>query len=177
MKRSISAAIALLGMVSFPNPGMAQIAAGACIPEDQAQALVTVVLPDMLTTAQRICMPGLPRNAYLSNLNAGYMNRLRAAQNAALPKARTALGTLAGPQGAALAQSGFALPMIQTLMSGLVTKELQPEDCPAASKILRNLEPLPPANLASVIVTAIEVGARKHKDEAAFQICPTNTGE
>jgi hypothetical protein len=165
-KRSILA-IAL----ALSSAAHAQQAARPCLTEAEGEALFQVMLPDVIREMGRICT-ALPPRSFLRQPGAAFMARLDAGVGPAMPAAQGGIRKLLGPQGAAIADSQFAIPMARAVFVPLAAQEIKPADCPGLDKIVSNLAPLPPRNLAAVFVALAQLGQNDEKRGPRLPICP-----
>lgn len=167
-KRSTFAAAALwLGL----SATAAQAQQRACITETEGEALFQVMLPDMIREMGRVCA-ALPQRSFLRQPSAAFMARLDAGTGPATAAAQAGIRKLLGPQGAAIAGSQFALPMARAIFVPLIAQEIKPADCPGLDKIVSNLAPLPPRNLAAVFVAMAQISQNDEKRGPRLPICP-----
>ena len=168
LKRSTLVAAALwLGMAS----ASAQQAATPCITEAEGEALFQVMLPDVIREMGRVCV-ALPPRSFLRQPDAAFMARITAGVAPAMPAAQGGIRKLLGPQGAALADSPFAIPTARAIFVPLAARQIKPADCPGLDKIVGNLAPLPPRNLAAVFVALALLGGDEEKRGPRLPICP-----
>ena len=166
-KRSALAVAALL----FASAAQAQQAARPCITEAEGEALFQVMLPEVIREMGRVCV-ALPPRSFLRQPGAAFMARINAGVAPALPAAQGGIRKLLGPQGAALADSQFAIPMVRAVFVPLAAQAIKPADCPGLDKIVGNLAPLPPRNLAAVFVALAQLSQNDEKRGPRLPICP-----
>ena len=90
----------------------------------------------------------------------------------ALPAARSGIAKLLGPDMQAIAGSMFVLPAIKVIVVPLAGQMIEPADCPKLDKIVSNLAPLPPKNLAGVFVGMAQLDADRRKSGPKLPLCP-----
>lgn len=143
----------------------------ACITETEGEALFQVMLPDVIREMGRVCA-ALPAGSFLRQPSAPFMARVQAGVGPATPAAQGGIRKLLGPQGAALADSQFAVPMARAIFVPLMAQEIKPTDCAGLDKVVANLAPLPPRNLAAVFVGLAQLSQNDEKRAPRLPICP-----
>ncbi len=162
----------LLGIaVTLSATAHAQQPARPCISEAEGEALFQVMLPDVIREMGRICA-ALPPRSFLRQPGAAFMARINAGVAPAMPAAQGGIRKLLGPQGAALADSQFAIPMARAVFVPLAAQAIKPADCPGLDRIVSNLAPLPPRNLAAVFVALAQLSRNDEKRGPRLPICP-----
>lgn len=168
MSKRISVFVALwLGIAATT----AQAQQRACITEAEGEALFQVMLPDVIREMGRVCA-ALPAGSFLRQPGAAFMARVQAGVGPATPAAQGGVRKLLGPQGAALADSPFAIPTARAIFVPLMAQEIKPTDCPGLDRIVSNLAPLPPRNLAAVFVALAQLSQNDEKRAPRLPICP-----
>jgi hypothetical protein len=170
-KRPALAAAALWFGLAASTAASAQQAARPCITEAEGEALFQVMLPDVIREMGRVCA-ALPPRSFLRQPSAAFMARINAGITPAMPAAQGGIRKLLGPQGGAFAESQFAIPMVRAIFVPLAAQEIKPADCPGLDKIVTNLAPLPPRNLAAVFVALAQLSQNDEKRGPRLPICP-----
>lgn len=142
-----------------------------CITEAEGEALFQVMLPDVIREMGRVCT-ALPANSFLRQPSATFLARVQAGVAPATPAAQGGIRKLLGPQGAALADSPFAISTARAIFVPLAAQQIKPADCPGLDKIVTNLAPLPPRNLAAVFVALAQLSQNDEKRGPRLPICP-----
>ena len=135
-----------------------------CVTAPEAEALVTSILPELVLQAGQVCSATLPPDALLRQTSGAFLNRYRAEAENAWPQAQAAISKVGGPVAQAAIGSALARPLLATLVAPLITKQLQPADCPAINRIMTLAEPLPPRNTAGMIVSILQLSDAKRTD-------------
>lgn len=141
----------LLALLAAPTQ-----AAEPCVTGAEAQALATVALPDIIRQTGTICAGRLPADSLLRRSDSAMAKRFDAEADRAWPAARGALAKLSDPAAASLLDSRFARPLLSTLVTPLIVGRIAIKDCGTIDRLVTLLEPLPPRNVAGVIVTALQ---------------------
>ena len=156
-----------------------QPAARPCLTQSEAESVVLVTLPDLIRQTGSICAAQLPSNSLLRRPTSPLLSRYQAEADRAWPAARGAIVKLSDSQAEALLGSQFARPLLTTLVVPLITGRIATRDCGTIDRLLVALEPLPPRNTASAIVTALGFAAAQkppagtRNQLAALPLCQT----
>ncbi len=164
------AATALLWAAAAAS-ATAQAQTRPCLNENEAEALFQVLLPDLVTEMGRVCA-ALPPSAFLRRSNPAFAARLQSGVAPALPAARSGIAKLLGPQMQGIAESQFVIPALKVLIVPVAAQQIQPNDCPKLDRIVANLAPLPPRNLAAVFVALAQLSADREKGGPKLPLCP-----
>lgn len=145
-----------------------------CVARGDAEALVASVLPELLQQAGKVCADTLPPGALLRQQSGGFIDRYRAEADRAWPQGSAAIAKLAAPEIAPILGSGLARPLLATLIAPLLTNNLKPADCPSIDRIVTLAEPLPPHNMAGMLVAVlqlIDANRRDKGNKSPLSIC------
>jgi hypothetical protein len=142
-----------------------------CLTGNEAEALFQVMLPDMIREMGRVCT-ALPANAFLRQPSAAFMARINAGVAPAMPAAQGGIRKLLGPDAGFIADSQFAIPAVRAIIAPAIAQEVKPADCPGLDKIVTNLAPLPPRNLAGVFAALLQLSQNDEKRAPRLPICP-----
>jgi hypothetical protein len=144
-----------------------------CVSQRDAEAIVTSVLPDVIQNVGELCVNTLPRNALLRQDAGPFIAKYRAQADLAWPHVEGNLRRMLGDSGGGfLAGSPFARPLLGTVLAPLLTRSIQPGDCPQIERIIELIEPLPPANAAPLFVEVLQFADSKRKDKGAKPALP-----
>jgi hypothetical protein len=128
-----------------------------CITHQEAADMAVALLPFLVAAAAQRCRGELAPDAFLNSGAAAWSARLR--QDGA-PRRDSALRGLAKLGGAAPppgVDGDVAFQFVAQMMAASMTSNIQPENCAQADTIARSLEPLPTANVASLIVAGLDL--------------------
>lgn len=171
IKRSSLAAAALaFGAVAMTGQAVAA-APKPCLTADEAENLFLAVAPDAYRAVATACTAALPETALLRHFDNAMIQGLQSAADQAWPHAQPGIAKLAGADAAPYLNNDGARALVGSVIGQLAVKKIKPSDCVAVDRILGLLQPLPPRNMAALIVTIIQLtnSGKKHED---FQICP-----
>lgn len=168
--KPLCAAAMLWAGAGSAGAAQAQARIQACIAPPAAEALLLAVAPDLLRKVGQVCAPALPSGALLRRSPNPMIDRYAAEADAAWPRAQGALGSLLGEEAAGMLESSLVRPLLTTTLTELVAKDIKQKDCGTIDRILTAIEPLPPRNAASLIVTIMQVAQKPGKRDA-FRIC------
>lgn len=137
-----------------------------CVSQRDAEAIVTSVMPDVIDNLGQMCAPVLPPSALLRQSSGPFIARYRAQADLAWPAVQDNLGRMLGDSAGAgmLFGSSLARPLIGTLIAPVLTRSLQPADCPRIERIAELIEPLPAANAAPLFVQVFQLTESKRRD-------------
>lgn len=151
-----------------------------CVTAPEAEALITSVLPETIEQLGKSCAAALPSGALLRQPPPQLVARYRAEADAAWPGAQQAVTRLIGTDASPLLSGSIARPLIASLLAPAITRAVRTDECPAYDRIVTLAQPLPPRNLAGLLVAAWQLSdARRPRQAAAgngvrggISICP-----
>lgn len=161
------AAIALsLGATASTAQSLSATFTLPCVNPAEAESLVTAVLPETVEALSTACAKSLPPAAFLGHPPAELIARYRADADAAWPQAQKTVSRMAGADLSGLLGSSLARPVIASLIAPTISRQVQPGECPAYDRIVMLSAPLPPRNLAGLLVAAWQIAdARRPADD------------
>jgi hypothetical protein len=177
MIKRISMPVALALCAGIGATG-AQAAAGArpCLTHDEAAGVMLVLAPEAIRGVGIACSQTLPSSALLRQTSGPFLDRIEVESNRAWPQARSTIARLSGQENlAALLDSETMKPMLAALLAPLIINEVKPKDCAAIDHIITQLAPLPPRNVAEIVVTVLELESADKAskgEKSAFPLCP-----
>ncbi len=180
MKRRL-ALPAALAMTLAAGSGSAQTTLSVtlpCVSQPDAEAIVTSVLPDVIENVGQMCAPTLPPAALLRQSSGPFIAKYRAAADLSWPHVQGNLKKLLGngAGGGFLFGSEFARPLLGSILAPMLTRSLQPADCPQIERIVELIEPLPAANAAPLFVQVLQFADSKRRtkdgDKPAKPVLP-----
>jgi hypothetical protein len=168
---SLPAAIALLLGAGAATAQTTVTVTLPCVNQADAEALVTAILPDLIENIGHICERSLPPDALLRQTSGPFIAKYRAEADLAWPRAIAGLGKLAA--GATmLLGTDLARPLIGTLLTPTLTRNIQPADCASLERIVTLVQPLPAANTAPLFVQILQFSDAKRKDKGGKPTLP-----
>ncbi len=147
-----------------------------CLTAPEAESLITAVLPETIEALATSCAPQLPPGARLREAKARILPRYRSEAEAVWPTAQRAVSRVVGADATVLLGNNVARPVIASLLAPAIVKQIQPSECPAYDRIIALAEPLPPRNLAGLMVSIWQLtDARRKPGEKrpAITVCPS----
>jgi hypothetical protein len=144
--------IVALATLAVPEVAAAQ---NGCITAPEAEAMTLVAMPDILRETGRVCAARLPANSLIRG-NGTLIAKYETAADQAWPSARAAIVKLSDPAIDTLLQSDYARPLLTSLLVPFIVGRIGLEDCGTIDRLVTQLAPLPPRNMASVVVTALQ---------------------
>lgn len=142
---------------------LVQPAPRPCLTTAEAEALAIVALPDILRQTGVRCAAQLPANSVLRRADGPLLARYAAEADRAWPAARAALVKVTDPAVAGLLDSELARPLLSTLVTPQIVGRIALKDCRTIDRLVLQLEPLPPRNVAGVVVTALQHAAANRR--------------
>ncbi|NCP17834.1 MAG: hypothetical protein GW855_01585 [Erythrobacter sp.] len=171
MIRTIAAVACLLAAGSSAT---AQTPARPCISPDENEALVAYVMPELIGALELRCARSLPPGAFLGSRSAALQSRLKPQSEKAWPRARKVAQRFAGPS---IPIDGpfenIAKVALAPAAATMIARGFDAEQCRVADRLLAELAPLPPANLARVMALFLELGSAVNED-VPFRVCPAD---
>lgn len=144
---------ALLGMAALlASPAPAQ---RPCVTGPEAEALALVAMPQVIRETGRVCAGRLPAGSLMRRGDGAFAAKYDAAADQAWPRARAVVGKLALGLADTLLESDFARPLLVSLVAPQLVGRIDVADCGTIDRLVAQLEPLPPHNVASMVVTSL----------------------
>lgn len=144
--------IAALAALVAPEMATAQ---RACITAPEAESMTLVAMPDILRETGRVCGARLPATSLIRG-GGTLIGKYESAADQAWPSARAAIVKLSDPAIDTLLQSDYARPLLTSLLVPFIVGRIRLEDCGTIDRLVTQLAPLPPRNMAAVVVTALQ---------------------
>lgn len=167
---SLKHLIPALLLAALPGNALAQT---PCLNAAEAEAITLVAFPDIIRETGRVCT-SLPASSLVRRGSGPFIARYGAEADRAWPTARTAIAKLSDPRvSMLLLQSDYARPLITSLVAPQIVGRIQPSDCPTIDRIVTLLEPLPPRNVAGIVVASLQhLKAEKARGTSAVAAAP-----
>lgn len=128
-----------------------------CLTQAQVEAMTLFALPPLLEGAAKACAPALPANSYLMNGGKTLAQTLAAESSAHWASASPAVTMLGGKDFPAGLSETTARGLIHDLvLNGLSTVKGR-EQCERIDRAADLLSPLPPRNLAGLVILGVEI--------------------
>ena len=128
-----------------------------CLTQAQVEAMTLFALPPLLEGAAKACAPALPANAYLMNGGRTLAQSLAAESSTHWTSASSVVTMLGGKEFPAGLSETTARGLIHDLiLNGLSTAKGR-EQCGRIDRAADLLSPLPPRNLAGLVVLGVEI--------------------
>ena len=156
----------------------AQAPPRACLTTAEAESLVTVALPDVLRQTGARCAAKLVATSPLRRTDSDLLRRYARAADGAWPAAQAAIVKLSDPMINGLLQSDYARPLLGSIVGPMIAARLPIEDCATVDRLVTLLAPLPPANVAGLVVVAadrarrVRPAAGASNPAASLPLCP-----
>lgn len=168
MIRKLAAACCLF---TASTAAAAQTNARPCITPAENEAVVAYVLPDLIAALETRCARSLPAKSFLAARSDALERKLQPQADRAWPRARDAAQRFAGSN---LPVDGrfenIAKAAIAPAAALAIARGFDAERCGIADRLLAELAPLPPANLAGVMALFLELGIAEW-DDVPYRVC------
>ncbi len=158
-----------LALVALPNAAVAQVFKTQCVSRAEAEGLMRYALPEVVRSLSARCTAYLPATASLVQAGAVMAARYQPEADKAWPVAKSAFDTMSGIKMSAMLGDGATQKLINTTISSGLSEKVSPARCAGMDRIIDALQPLPPANMASVAAALVEMEA---KPDSPVRICP-----
>ncbi|MGZ8286030.1 MAG: hypothetical protein ACXW27_03630 [Allosphingosinicella sp.] len=151
----------------------AQKTAPPCLTQAQVEDITLFALPPLLEAMASRCGPSLPANAYLLNGGRALAEQLGAESASRWAGASAALSVVAKEKFPESLSEPTARGLVRDLAANELLKKATPEDCARIDHLADLLSPLPPRNLAGIVVTFAEIMSKDEKRSKSRPfICP-----
>ncbi|HEX8624653.1 MAG TPA: hypothetical protein VF782_06180 [Allosphingosinicella sp.] len=138
-----------------------------CLTQAQVEAMTLFALPPLLEGAAKACAPALPVNSYLMNGGRTLAQSLAAESSTHWASASRAVTMLGGKEFPAGLSETTARGLIHDLvLNGLSTAKGR-EQCGRIDRAADLLSPLPPRNLAGLVVLGVEIATVEEINDSA----------
>lgn len=152
-----------LALATLFNASATAAQTEACLSEAEGTAVFAAMLPDLIDGLRDKCAAHLPPDAYIVKNGDAMIARYKLVADQRWPIAKQAFGRIAGDaEMADKLPDEYFRPMLGSMIGGELVKDVKAEDCGGANRLIENLAPLPPENVAALI-GAILVLADKDK--------------
>ena len=181
---SLKAIAAAMALCALPAPLAAQ-ATLPCLTPSEAQAIVSVTLPDIISGTTTKCGPVNGTASFLATSGRALADRYRPTALAQWPNARPALRKLAGPDAGPLMDlmsDENLRSFSSTLVTTAVLKSIDARQCSDIDRVMRAVAPLPPENMSMLVGILLEIMGRPKaqaavaKTKSPINICPASNG-
>lgn len=155
----------LAASASAMFPTLAQAAQNTCLTRDEAGALFSYTLPQVINGTTKRCEQALPANSYLRKHGSELASQYSAQKQRHWPQAKAAFLKMSDRQGSDVSTFARALPdtalqpIVDATVEGLVAQNLPLNACERVDLAIDLLSPLPPENAAGIIAFLIELTA------------------
>jgi len=174
MRSAVLPALALLFATGASSAQTTLAVTLPCVPAGDAETLVQALLPETIQSLGQICANRLPPTALIRQNDGAFIAKYRAEADAAWARAEGTIARLAGPDVQPLLGSSMARPLIASIVTPALTRQVQPADCPSIERIAGVIAPLPARSTASLFVSVLQlVDARRtvQPNKPVIRIC------
>lgn len=154
---------------------------GPCVTAAESLAMFTEMVPATLEAVQTSCA-SLPPEAFVHRGLPAMIDRYRAlATDESFEIAVAAFAKLGGAKDIGMRSDTLksARPLLRKLMSTAVTGNIRPASCGAIDRLLRHVDPLPPANTIGLFGAIFEItaSAGDATKRSGFSLCPVDAAD
>ena len=164
----------MIGVVAAISLGSSGTAAATenCLSEAEGTAVFASMLPDLIDGLRDKCTAHLPANAYLIANGDAMIARFRILADQRWPIAKKAFGRIAGDaEMAEKLPDEYFRPMLGAMVGGELVKDVKPQDCSGANRLVENLAPLPPENVAALIGAILVLADKEGSGKGSLPMC------
>ena len=144
----------------------AQTTEAACMTEAEVEAILLLVLPDIVRGITETCKPALPANAYLLTKGEALAAKFEAEAEATRPAMLTAVGKMIGIKGKDLPLDAMATVM-KAVVGPKLSQDLKVKDCPNIDRMFGYLDPMPVRNVSGLFTTILDMTANDTRRQRA----------
>ena len=169
MIRTTAAAACLF---AASTTAVAQSDTRPCLTRAENEAVVAYVLPELIGALENRCASTLTARAFLGTRSAALRAKLEPQAQKAWPRARNAAQRVVGsnlPVDGPF--EGVAKKALAPALANVMAQNFDAERCRIADRLLAELAPLPPENLAGAMALFLEIGLAE-RDDAPVRVCP-----
>jgi hypothetical protein len=164
-------AILAILIAGLPTLAVAQVSTKACLSGEEAEGLVTYVLPAAVRAMSVHCAKTLPATAPLVQSGVVTAARYQVDADKAWPMASFAFDKVSGLPVAKMMGEKALKPLIEKTISGGVVQNFQAKDCMTADRFINILQPLPARNMAMLITALLETGSPSTRAKLPITLC------
>lgn len=168
--RRVLAGIAAVMAMATSSQAQAQ-GVRNCVTPQEAEALVLFVAPELIRQVGARCAGVLPATAIVRQPGGAFLARYEAEAERIWPQARGAIDKLSGAQATQLLGSAFAAPLVASLVAPMIVGNVEPADCPAIERAVTLMQPLPPRNVAGLVVLFAQADAASPRPQMRLPLC------
>ncbi len=147
----------------------AQQAQRPCLTQSQVEAMTLFALPALLEGAAKACAPALPANSYLMNGGRTLAQSLAAESSTHWAGASSAVAMVGGKDFPAGLSETTARGLIHDLVLNGLSSATGREQCGRIDRAADLLSPLPPRNLAALVVLGVEMATLEETTNLATE--------
>ena len=137
-----------------------------CITHEEAADMAVSLLPFLIDAAAERCRPHLGAGAFLLTGAADWSARLRRDSVPRRASALRGIGKLGGAAPPGGASGDAAFDFVAQLVTGGLTQNIQPENCPQIDTIAQSLSPLPTDNIARLVGAGVALAMTANRNQA-----------
>lgn len=151
--------ILIAALLAAPAP--AERAPRPCLTEAQIEDMALFALPPLLEAAATACASALPADAYLPNGGRALARTLAAEGPGRWAGASSALAKIGEDKFPAGLSEATARGLVHDLAAGALAAPKGQAQCGRINRVADLLSPLPPRNLAGLVVLVVEIASEE----------------
>jgi hypothetical protein len=140
-----------------------------CLSSDEAQALIIISLPDVVTSARARCRAALPETSALTQAGSIIAARWRVGADLVAADANRAIDKISRLPMSTVFGATNAKKMIPPIIAREIDRRLGASHCAVASELLDTISPLPARNVARALIALGEADSATRT--LPFTIC------
>lgn len=152
----------LLAPLALAATAVAQPAAAQQLDltENEMATVARIAMPAAFRSLQVKCSPVLSASAYMFASGESLHRKLTTASQSAAPGASRILASVAARSNPAMSEilagmpAETLLPFVNEMVAGMLTREIEPDQCATIDRVLELIEPLPAENVADLLALA-----------------------
>lgn len=155
MKNIIAGALAMATLASHQT-AWAQDKA-QCLQTNEAEALVTMVMPGVFQAVSQSCASYVPADSLLGEPSEYIESVLRPAAELAFPEAIVAFQSIGGPELPEGVDYQTMSALLDLFIGQQIAKDIKPDSCGAIDRALTTLTALNPEQSSTMIIAVVEL--------------------
>lgn len=166
----VKSSVAVVLALSITTPAIAARKT-ECVTEADNAAVFGSMMPDLIEGLRDKCAAHLPADAFLVASGNALIDQYKAHADQRWPAAKRAFARASGHEEIAAELPDEVLrPLVGSIVGFEMLKSVKVKDCAGANRIVENLAPLPPENVAAML-SAIVGLTEKDGEQRQVQIC------
>lgn len=181
-KVAVSALLCMTGVPALAAPNVAGNAAppgdekaSPCLDPAEAEALMLMFAPPLFRSLSQSCKGYLASNSPLGGPNTPFIEAFEKQGDEQLDAAMGGIGKLSGTELPPGLDKKTIKQLFTAFMPKDIVKDITPSKCTAIDSVATTLAPLPPASIARLVISILELaqdGKKESGSASKLAICP-----